>query len=77
MADDGHQNMSLWHMNYFELTANQEPPDVGKALYLPPLKIEYRFSLLQKKFTFVKEISICKDVSVPGRDLLPETTFIT
>lgn len=39
MADDGYQNMSLWHMNYFELTANQEPADVGKALYLPPLKI--------------------------------------
>lgn len=46
MADDGYQNMSLWHMNDFKLTANREPADVGKALYLPSLKIEHKFSLL-------------------------------
>lgn len=44
-------------MDFFELGL-WEPADAGKAL-----KIGHMFSFCKGKFTFIKEIYICKDVS--------------
>lgn len=56
-------NMPLKHKNYFELAIFKKPQK-GEAL--ETVKVTF----LQKTFTFMRQISICKGVpfSVPGRE---------
>ena len=53
------QDMSLWHDDYLRLVDLQTGKQLKSRIYLPFVRDIY----------FVKEISICKDISlsVPGR----------
>lgn len=62
---------TLGHTDYCQLKLKK----IFYLNYLP--KIEYKCPLLWRKLTFIKEISICKSASLPGRELLLETTLTT
>lgn len=72
------QSMLLCHVDYFKLKAIENQQTQKSSL--PPsncLKVEYSFPLLYNTFTFIKKVSICKGISVPGRKVLWQATLIT
>lgn len=60
------QNMPICHEGYFELKAIENQRMKEKLFTFICLKIEYKFPLLENKFTFEKEIFVCKGVSYLG-----------